>query len=213
MLLGVIVTQKIFFTSEAIVEAGFALTREKGWGAVSARSIAKKLGSSTMPIYSTMKSMEEIERLVRARAESLLSDYQRRPYTENLVQNLAIGYVAFARDEKNLFHFLFVDRPVAADLEDGGEGARDTLGARAADAAAGQLAGDTRFSLQDPRVLKSWIFTHGMASLVGGGVLDLSDDKIRDLLLEAGGAFFLYEDKIKRARPGAAQGDRGGTNE
>lgn len=206
-------TQKLYFTSEAIVEAGFALTREKGLGAVSARSIAKKLGSSTMPIYSTLKSMEEIERLVRARAESLLSDYQRRPYTDNPVQNLAIGYVAFARDEKHLFHFLFVDRPVAAILKNGGESARDALEARAADAVAGHLPGDTRLSLHDPRVLKSWIFTHGMASLVGGGVLDLSDEKIRDLLAEAGGAFFPYEDKIERARPDAARGDRGGADE
>lgn len=205
-------TQKLFFTSEAILEAAYSLTREKGWAAVSARSIAKKLGSSTMPIYSTLKSMEEIERMVRARAGSVLSDYQRRPYTDNPVQDLAIGYVAFARDEKNLFRFLFVDRPVAADLADGGDGARDAL-ARAADAAAGQLPDGTRLSLQDPRVLKSWIFTHGMATLVGAGVLDLSDEKIRDLLVEAGGAFFRYEDAIRNARQAAAPKDEGGTDE
>jgi hypothetical protein len=193
------VTQKIFYTSEAIVEVAFGLTREKGWGAVSARSIAKKLGSSTMPIYSTLKSMEEIERLVRKRAESLFSEYQHRPYTDNPAQNLAIGYVAFARDEKNLFRFLYVDRPVPANLADGGEGAREILGERTADEVTALLPGGTSLALGDPRVLKSWIFTHGMALLVGSGVLDLSDEKIRDLLVEAGGAFFLYEDQIKRA--------------
>jgi hypothetical protein len=44
-------------------------------------------------------------------------------------------------------------------------------------------------------------------------VLDLPDEKIRDLLLEAGGAFFMYEDKITRARPAAAKGEHGGANE
>jgi AcrR family transcriptional regulator len=206
------VTQKVFFTSEAIVQAAFALTRERGWAAVSARSIAKKLGSSTMPIYSTMKSMEEIERLVRARAESVLSDCQRRPYTDNPVQNLAIGYVAFARDEKNLFRFLYVDRPVAATLENDREGAGQASEAQASAEVAAHLPEGLRMSLQDQRVLKSWIFTHGLASLVGNGVLDLPDEKIRDLLLEAGGAFFLYENQIKRTRPDAAQNEQGGTN-
>jgi AcrR family transcriptional regulator len=206
-------TQKVFFTSEAIVEAAFALTRERGWAGVSARSIAKRLGSSTMPIYSTMKSMEEIERQVRARAESVLSDYQRRPYTDNPVQNLAIGYVAFARDEKNLFRFLYVDRPVAARLEDGAQGAREALEAQASEEVAAHLPEGLQLSLHDSRVLKSWIFTHGMASLVGNGVLDLPDEKIRDLLLEAGGAFFLYENQIKRTRPDAAQSEQGGENE
>jgi AcrR family transcriptional regulator len=203
------VTQKVFFTSEAIVEAAFALTRERGWAGVSARSIAKKLGSSTMPIYSTMKSMEEIERLVRARAESVLSDCQRRPYTDNPVQNLAIGYVAFARDEKNLFRFLYVDRPVSADLKDSGEQSRELLGQPTADEVTAQLPGQTPLALQDPRVLKSWIFTHGLASLVSTGVLDLPDEEIRDLLAEAGGAFFMFEDRMKRARQTAARGEQG----
>jgi AcrR family transcriptional regulator len=206
-------TQRVFFTSEAIVEAAFELTREKGWGAVSTRSIAKKLGSSTMPIYSTMKSIEEIERQVRARAGSVLLDYQHRPFTDNLAQNLAIGYVAFARDEKNLFRFLYVDRPVSADLKDSGQQTRGFLGNQGADEIAVHLPENTPLALQDPRVLKSWIFTHGLASLIGNGVLDLPDERIRDLLAEAGGAFFLYEDQIKPARQAGAARDRGGKNE
>ena len=76
-------TQKLFFTSEAILEAAYSLTREKGWAAVSARSIAKKLGSSTMPIYSTLKSMEEIERMVRARAGSSTATTSRSATTSS----------------------------------------------------------------------------------------------------------------------------------
>jgi hypothetical protein len=47
--------------------------------------------------------------------------------------------------------------------------------------------------MQDPRILKSWIFAHGLASLISSGVLDLSDERIKSLLLEAGGAIFMYE--------------------
>jgi AcrR family transcriptional regulator len=206
-------TQRLFYTGDAIIEAAFELTRENGWGAVSTRTIAKKLGSSTMPIYSTMKSMEEIEREVRTRAGSVLLDYQRRPYTDNPVQNLAVGYVAFARDEKNLFRFLYVDRPISADLRNPGAQAGDFLANLGADEIAAHLPENTPLALQDPRVLKSWIFTHGLASLIGNGVLDLPDERIRDLLAEAGGAFFLYEDQIKHARQAAAKRDQGGKNE
>ena len=107
-------TQRLLYTREAIAEAAFELARQKGWVAVTARSVARKLGSSTMPIYSNMSSIDEIEREVRSRAESLLLDYQRRAFTEDPALNKAVGYVAFARDQKNLFRFLYVDRPLKA---------------------------------------------------------------------------------------------------
>ncbi len=67
-------TQRTFFTKEMIVDAAFQLTREKGWGAVTARNVARRLGSSTMPLYSSMKSMEDIEAEVRRRLEARLRD-------------------------------------------------------------------------------------------------------------------------------------------
>ena len=57
------------------------------------------------------------------------------------------------------------------------------------------LADQTRVARQDPRILKSWLFTHGLASMISSGVLDLPDEEIRDLLMEAGGAFFMFEER------------------
>ena len=105
-------TQRTIFTREMIVEAAFSMTREQGWGGVTARSIALRLGSSTMPIYSSLKSMDEIEKEVRRKAEELMHDCQRRPYTAETLLNSAVGYVVFARDEPRLFRFLYVDRPL-----------------------------------------------------------------------------------------------------
>jgi AcrR family transcriptional regulator len=201
-------TQKVFFTREAIIEAAFEITRDKGWAAVSTRSIARKLGSSTMPIYSSMRSMEEIEAEVRSRAEALLLDYQRRPFSDQPAQNKAVGYVAFARDQKNLFRFLYVDRPVKDTSAEEG-----TRSMSLADLAEGEgapgLAEQTRVAMQDPRILKSWIFTHGLASMISGGVLDLPDDRIKDLLLEAGAAFFMSEHQTAEARQQAVRGQGG----
>ena len=179
------------FDRETIVEAAFKLTRERGWTAVTARSIAGHLGSSTMPIYSTMSSMEEIERAVRERTESLLLEYQRRPFTSDKAASKAVGYVIFAREERNLFRFLYVDRPAAGQPADpagakNGDGA--TFESFVATDAVPRLAEQAAVALQEPRILKSWIFTHGLAMLVGTGILDLPDRTIVALLLDAGGA-------------------------
>lgn len=185
-------TQRAFFTKEAIIEAAFTVTREQGWESVTARNIAKRLGSSTMPIYSSMRSMDEIQAEVRGRAEQLLLDFQSRDYGDDNPMNMAMGYVTFARDERHLFRFLFDfkgKRPAAR--EDSGSAVPlDQV------IAAGpvHLADQVPTAMRDPRILKSWIFTHGLASMVSAGVLDLPDEKIRSLLLESGAAFFGFEE-------------------
>jgi AcrR family transcriptional regulator len=186
-------TQKTFFTKEAIVEAAFTITRELGWGGVTARNIAKKLGSSTMPIYSSMKSMEEIEAEARARAEHLLLEFQHRHYTDEVMLNMAIGYVTFARDERNLFRFLYVDKPLKADAESSGLDVNGSYDELMAGKRAVSLKEQLPVAMRDPRVLKSWIFTHGLASLVSSGVLELPDERIKSLLTESGAAFFMGE--------------------
>jgi AcrR family transcriptional regulator len=182
-------TQKTFFTKEAILEAAFTLTREEGWGGVTARNIAKKLGSSTMPIYSSMKSMDEIESEVRSRAEALMLDFQKQRYTGEPPLDMAVGYVTFARDEKALFRFLFVDRPSPRGTRHESEAGTVSYEQLVQGTEPVRLADQVPTALQDPRILKSWIFTHGLASLLSGGVIDLPDGKIKTLLLEAGAAF------------------------
>jgi AcrR family transcriptional regulator len=179
-------TQRTMFTKERIVEAAYQLTREAGWQGVTARSIAVKLGSSTMPLYSSLKSMGDIETEVRARAEACLHEYQGRRSASEPLLSSALGYVAFARDEKNLFRFLYVDRPLAAN--------RPGAGGRAVDAVKTggivDLANQAAVAMKDPRILKSWAFTHGLASLISSGVLDLPDEIIARLLAEVGAAIY-----------------------
>ena len=179
-------TKKAVFTREMIVEAAFQLTREAGWQGVTARSIAAKLGSSTMPLYSSLKSMDEIEKAVRARAEQCMQEYQRRAWAPDALLSSAVGYVAFARDEKNLFRFLYVDRPVQVGASSGGDGEKSVDELRGVV----NLADQAAVAMKDHRVLKSWAFTHGLASLISGGVIDLPDETIARLLLEVGSAVY-----------------------
>jgi len=184
-------TQKASFTKEMIIKAAFDLTRELGWETATARNIARKLGSSTMPIYSTVKSIEEIEKEVTEKAIEIMVEYQKRPYTADPMVNIGVGYIVFARDEHNLFRFLFIlERPAV----DGGLGAdaRKDFFMRSFGAVPGvgeSMRGIPMDSM-DSLILKSWIFMHGLAVMVNSGLLDLTDEKITNLVLEAGGAFY-----------------------
>jgi AcrR family transcriptional regulator len=187
-----------------IVEAAFALTRAVGWAGVTARTIAQRLGSSTMPLYSSLKSMEEIEKEVRAKAMELMQDYQRRPFAAERLLSSAVGYVVFARDEPNLFRFLFVDRPLTAPVQ--GDQSRADGSPVDVNAVGGvvDLADQAATAMQDPFVLKSWAFTHGLASLISSKVIDLPTERISALLVEAGEAFYIAT---------AMQKKEGGKNE
>jgi AcrR family transcriptional regulator len=182
-------TQRTVFTREMIVEAAYQLTREVGWSAVTARTIAGKIGSSTMPLYSSLRSMEEIEKEVRSRAEACMHDYQRRPSSPDALLGSAIGYVAFARDERHLFRFLYVDRPLSA----AGRGDRGAAKDPVKTGGVVDLADQAAAAMKDHRVLKSWAFTHGLASLISSGVIDLPDETIASLLSEMGRAFYGFQ--------------------
>lgn len=186
--------QPSVYSYEQIINTAFELTRELGWQGVTTRAIAKKLGSSTMPIYSHLKSVEELEIKLRAKTSSLLREYQQRTYTEHTLLNLAFGYVVFARDEKQLFRFLYLDRPGRLDLEAMSE-VKDTFFSEfGAESDAGKALLELKESGQDALIQYTWIFTHGLAMIVNSGALgSYSDQVVLDYLKNAGEAFYLWK--------------------
>lgn len=96
---------------EDIVEAAFALVRENAVGALSARSVAARLGCSTQPIFSNFAGMEELTAAVIGRAW--------RFYLDRTAADMAAGrylpykasgmsYITFAAEEPHLFALLFM---------------------------------------------------------------------------------------------------------
>jgi AcrR family transcriptional regulator len=187
-------TQRTTFTKEMILDAAFALARTEGWQAVTARNIARKLGSSTMPLYSKLGSMDEIEAALSARTVALLQEFQRRPYTDNPLLSSAIGYVVFARDEPHLFRFLFLDRPGLALSLPPAEPAPVPRVEDAPDYY--RIDEQPLTALKDPFVLKNWVFVHGLASLAAGRVIELTDARIRELVEEAAASFYMMTSEL-----------------
>lgn len=185
--------QPSVYSYSQIIEAAFQLIREQGWSAVSARAIAKKLGSSTMPIYSHVSSIEELEKKLRIKARELLKEFQQRQYTEHTLLNLAFGYVIFARDEKNLFRFLYLESPEMLDSEDTSVIKKTFFKEFGEDSAEGKALLEMKESGQETLVQYTWIFTHGLAMLVNSGAFGSnSDQAILRFLMDAGEAFYVW---------------------
>ncbi len=182
------------FEKSMVLDAAFEILREKGWRSVTAREIAKRLGSSTMPIYSHMKSLDDVGRELQRRAAGLLEDYQKREYSGEKLLNISIGYVAFARDEKQLFRYLFLDYPEKGE-EDSQIDMRETFAQRfELQEQEMSMLMQMDAKAQENLMRNTHIYTHGLAMMVNGGVLEpWSDERIQRCLMDAGLAFYLLE--------------------
>ena len=92
--------RSFLFTREEIVQAALALTREGGIGAVTARALGAKLGTSSKPIFSLFQSMDEVQQAVLQAADEVYHAYLREhmargdypPYKAS-----GMAYIRFAR--------------------------------------------------------------------------------------------------------------------
>ena len=91
------------FTTEDILEAAFRIVRAGGMETLTARAIAQELQSSTMPIYTCVNSMREVEESIVVRAWDVLQEYQARTWTGDAFIDMGLGYVLFSKEEKYLF--------------------------------------------------------------------------------------------------------------
>jgi AcrR family transcriptional regulator len=107
---GIHMPRKTQFSAEDVITAAFELVREKGLAGLSAPSVAEKMGCSTMPIYSHFKNMQALEDEVIQKAWTLVVEYETRHYTGDRWIDQAVGYVLFARDERNLFNCMLAGR-------------------------------------------------------------------------------------------------------
>lgn len=103
--------RKTCFKREDVVKAGLELVEEGGFENLSSSKVAKKLNSSVKPIYSNWRSMGNLKRDVTKVILEKGSKYILRDYGEEMrITNLCIGQVLFARDHKNLYRSVLIEK-------------------------------------------------------------------------------------------------------
>jgi AcrR family transcriptional regulator len=86
------------------------MVREGGWSNLSVPALAKRINSSTMPIYSHFKNVRELEDALYLKALDYLGHCMTIEETGDKWLDHGIGYLRFASEEAHLFRCLFDGR-------------------------------------------------------------------------------------------------------
>lgn len=188
---------KCRFTREEIIQAALDLTAEKGVGALTARGLAQRLGSSAKPIFGLFANMEEVQQEVVKAANLRYQEYLRQdmsagrypPYKAS-----GMAYIRFAREQKELFKLLFM-----RDRTHEEKAAGDEL-----EALLGLIQKNMGLSRDDAYCfhLEMWIYVHGIATMIATAYLEWDMDFISDALTDA------YQGLRLRFLPKETEGER-----
>ena len=188
---------KCRFTREEIIQAALDLTAEKGVGALTARGLAQRLGSSAKPIFGLFANMEVVQQEVVKAADLRYQEYLRQdmsagrypPYKAS-----GMAYIRFAREQKELFKLLFM-----RDRTHEEKAAGDEL-----EALLGLIQKNMGLSRDDAYRfhLEMWIYVHGIATMIATAYLEWDMDFISAALTDA------YQGLRLRFLPKETEGER-----
>lgn len=100
---------KAKYTKVQIIETAFNLVRESGANELTARGLAKALGTSTGTLFSVFNSVSEIQAAVVKMAKGLYTDYISDGISQTIpFKGAGLKYIQFAKDEPELFKLLFM---------------------------------------------------------------------------------------------------------
>ena len=185
------------FTKGQVLDAAIGLTREKGFAAVSARSLGERLGTTSRPIFSHFENMADVQRGIIGAANELYQSFREKEIASGkYVPYKASGmaYIRFAKEEKELFKLLFMrDRSGESTKEDPEE-----MGALI-----GLIAKQVGIDKKAAEIfyLEMWAYTHGIASMVATGFYDWDETLASRALTE------VYEGLKHRYENGGACND------
>lgn len=101
-------------SKETVIDAAVDVLREDGFSAINARSVAKKLGCSTQPIYHLFRNMEELktaltERAIQMHTQRVLDSLRSHEGNDSRYSSYGMGFVKFAAEEKQFFRWLYLE--------------------------------------------------------------------------------------------------------
>ncbi len=169
---------KTAITKERIISAATELVRVSGADALNARLLAKTIGCSTQPLFYQFESMNEIKAAVIEEAKRVYEGYltremERRDFPKYKLSGL--GYIRFAREEKELFKLLFMRERenISVPEED-----------RMTDEIVRKMSEATGLRLENAQKMHGamWAVVHGIAAMAATGYLFWDDDRISDTM-------------------------------
>ncbi len=173
---------KTRFRKEEIVDAAFAIAREKGFEEISARNVAKRLGSSVAPIYVNFANIEELTKAVVQKVLMISSEILARQKGSDIFTNIGRASLEFAREYPVLLRELTLKpNPYVQSYESMEKGMIEAMG---------NSEEMKNWNLEERKELffKMRAFQTGMVAMVANGQIPswMDEKKLEDILMEVG---------------------------
>ena len=164
------------------MQAAFEITRESGIDAVVAREVAKKLGTTTGPIFTYFDTMEELKEEVYLYVQQQCIEYFRdamkcRP----AFKELGNRWIRYAREDPNLYMLLFMKQGVDKEKQRVNEEILKML-----DLFTDEVSQSFGISQKDARKMmqRMVIFAQGIASMVINKVAEFPQKQVEYMMSE-----------------------------
>lgn len=171
------------FTREEIIEAAFAIVKENGPSALTARALGARLDSSARPIFTVFQSMDEVQQEVILSAKTLYKEYIKKGLSSTpAFKGVGTQYILFSVQEPELFQLLFMtaqDHPPSISgilplIDDSYE---EIL-----------LSIQKGYGVDQPSAERLyhhlWIYTHGIATLCATKMCFFTGEEISSMMTE-----------------------------
>ncbi len=167
-------------TKQIILDAAFKIIRNEGVDKVTARNISELLGCSTQPVLYYFATIDEIKKEAYNMADEYHSNYimnMEKDYG-NPMLTIGMNYIQFAKEESNLFHFLFQTN------EFSGESIISLVNSEENLPVLGVLQKELNATLEETKNIFStlFIFVHGYASLYANNNMDYDEETVASAL-------------------------------
>ncbi len=178
-------------SKDMVRQAAFEMTKELGFGQVTARSLASRLKCSTQPIFRAYANMDELRTDVFSMSTEFFVEemMHKKSRTMPVYMSMGMTYIDLAVREKNLFELI-------ASVDDFTKGTfSENLPENDVNELLNKLPDTDELSSGQKHelFLMVWMFTHGVAAMVAGGRVSLSEKEIRTLLRKAYDGFVMAQ--------------------
>lgn len=168
-------------TKDEIAVVALDIVKEQGISALTAREVAKRLGTTVSPIFTTFKNMDEVKWAARELAmkeyEEYIGDY--RSYTPAF-KRIGMMMVSYAIHQPEIFKLLFMQENKKGLSFEDAMNINGHLGKMCMDI----VQEENDVSKEDAKLLfeQMWIYTFGIASLCAMKVCDFTEEEIANRL-------------------------------
>ena len=175
-------------TKENVVRSAVKLINKDGWENLNARSLAKKIGISTKPLYRLYENMDEIKKDVLIEINRQYDEFiNSKIDSKKALLTLCIAYVEFANDYKNLFISLFLsDNLKWKKIE-------DVFDEKWNQSTIINLVNKHGFTFEEAKelFLHMWLYANGLATLIATNQIQLDEEKIMHRMVK------IYKNLVK----------------